>query len=133
MNMLEKLDYLMARMGLNKHTLSERSGIPYSTISNFYKLGYENMKMSTLFKLSDFFNVPIDYLIMDEFDTPHDYYMYLGRNDAKVENDQEKNLLSLFRSLNATGKDAVLQHIRIVAGNPEMQLSVPPEKNDNDT
>lgn len=128
MNLLEKLDFLMARMGLNKHTLSEKSGIPYSTISNFYKLGYENMKMSTLFKLGDFFNVPIDYLIMDEFDTPHDYYLYLGRNDNKLETDAEKHLLSVFRSLNDKGKEAVLSHLEIVSGNPGMTIQPPAEK-----
>lgn len=77
MNMLEKLDYLMGHMGLNKHSLSENSGIPYSTISNFYKLGCDNMKISTLIKLSDYFNVPIDYLVSDQFNTPKEYYHYL--------------------------------------------------------
>ena len=115
MNLLEKLDFLMARMGLNKHTLSEQSG-------------YENMKMSTLFKLGDFFNVPIDYLIMDEFDTPHDYYLYLVRNDNKLETDAEKHLLSAFRSLNDKGKEAVLSHLEIVSGNPAMTIQPPAEK-----
>lgn len=128
MTFLEKLDMLMGRMGLNKHTLAERSGIPYSTIVNFYKLGYDNMKMSTLFKLGDFFNVPIDYLILDEFETPRDYYLYLSNNDMKMETEAEKHLISVFRSLNDKGKEAVLAHLEIVAGNPAMTSPPSTEK-----
>ena len=34
LNFLEKLDLLMEREGLNRRTLSLRSGIPYTTIDN---------------------------------------------------------------------------------------------------
>jgi transcriptional regulator with XRE-family HTH domain len=66
MTMTEKLDILMSERGINKSQLSRLSGIPYMTIVNFYEKGTENIKRSTLVKLSRFFSVTVDYLIIDE-------------------------------------------------------------------
>ena len=66
MTMTEKLDILMSERGINKSQLSRLSGIPYMTIVNFYEKGTENIKRSTLIKLSRFFSVTVDYLIIDE-------------------------------------------------------------------
>lgn len=66
MNFLEKIDHLMARDGLNKNSLSIRSGIPYTTIDAFYKKGYSNVKMGTVRKLARAFNVTLDYLMDDD-------------------------------------------------------------------
>ena len=66
MTMTEKLDVLMTEKGINKSQLSRLSGIPYMTIVNFYEKGTENIKRSTLIKLSRFFEVTVDYLIVDE-------------------------------------------------------------------
>ncbi len=66
MTMTEKLDELMAERGINKSQLSRLSGIPYMTIVNFYEKGTENIKRSTLVKLSRYFEVTVDYLIIDE-------------------------------------------------------------------
>ena len=66
MTMTEKLDLLMRERGLNKAELSRASGIPYMTIVNFYEKGTDNVKRSTLLKLSQFFSVTVDYLAVDE-------------------------------------------------------------------
>ncbi len=66
MTMTEKLDILMSERGINKSQLSRLSGIPYMTIVNFYEKGTENVKRSTLIKLSRFFEVTVDYLVVDE-------------------------------------------------------------------
>lgn len=66
MTMTDKLDVLMSEKGVNKSQLSRLSGIPYMTIVNFYEKGTENIKRSTLIKLSRFFEVTVDYLIIDE-------------------------------------------------------------------
>ena len=70
MTFLEKLDYLMEKDGLNKSSLSRESGIPYTTIDGWYKKGYESAKISSLKKLSSFFDVSLDYLVMDEITDP---------------------------------------------------------------
>lgn len=66
MTMTEKLDVLMEERGLSKASLSRDAGIPYMTIVNFYEKGTDNVKRSTLLKLSRFFNVTVDYLAVDE-------------------------------------------------------------------
>jgi repressor LexA len=46
--------------------VAKGSGVPYTTIVNFYEKGTENIKLSTLRKLADFFNVSLDYLVDDD-------------------------------------------------------------------
>ena len=60
---LEILNSLMEERGINKSTLSKESGIPYTTIDGFYKKGCENIKLQTLQKLADYFDVSVDYLL----------------------------------------------------------------------
>lgn len=66
MKLTEKLDLLMKERGISSRMqLSELSGVPYMTIVNFYQKGTENVKLSTLRKLANFFNVSLDYLADD--------------------------------------------------------------------
>ena len=66
MSFTDKLDALMAEKGINKSTLSKESGIPYTTIAGFYTKGTDNVKLSTLKKLSSYLGCTIDYLADDE-------------------------------------------------------------------
>ena len=61
MEILDKLDYLMKINGLNRHSLSVKSGIPYTTIDGWYKKGYHMMKLDSLKKLSTFFHVTLNF------------------------------------------------------------------------
>lgn len=70
MTFTEKLDALMAKNGINKSILSKESGIPYTTIAGFYTKGTDNVKLSTLKKLSSYFGCTIDYLADDERNEP---------------------------------------------------------------
>lgn len=73
MTFLEKVDILLKREGLNKRQLSIKAEIPYSTIDNWYKRGYESMTLSTLKKLCQFFDVSMDSMTIDELDIqPYD-------------------------------------------------------------
>lgn len=65
MSFTDKLDALMAEKGINKSILSKESGIPYTTIAGFYTKGADNVKLSTLRKLSSYFKCSIDYLADD--------------------------------------------------------------------
>ena len=58
---IEKLDLLLKMKNINKHELSKESGIPYTTIDGFYKKGAENIKLSTLKKICNYFNVTLDF------------------------------------------------------------------------
>ncbi len=66
MSFTEKLDALMAEKGINKSILSKESGIPYTTIAGFYTKGTDNVKLSTLKKLSTYFDCSIDFLADEE-------------------------------------------------------------------
>lgn len=79
MNFLEKLEMLMKQKQVNKRQLSIGSDIPYSTIDNLWKKGYDNIKLSTLKKLASFFGVTLDFLARDVIDL----------SDAQSENDSE--------------------------------------------
>lgn len=68
MGFIEKLDYLMAREGLNKNTLSKACGIPYTTIDGWYKKGYEGLKLTTLRKLASFFGTSLDFWVAESND-----------------------------------------------------------------
>lgn len=70
MSFTNKLDALMAEKGINKSVLSKESGIPYTTIAGFYTKGTDNVKLSTLKKLSSYLGCTIDYLANDERDKP---------------------------------------------------------------
>lgn len=66
MNFLEKLNYLMNQRNLNKNTLSKSCNIPYTTIDNWYKRGYDGLKLETLKKLSNYFEIPLDFWVRDD-------------------------------------------------------------------
>ena len=68
MSFTDKLDALMAEKGINKSILSKESGIPYTTIAGFYSKGTDNVKLSTLKKLSSYLGCSIDYLADDKQD-----------------------------------------------------------------
>lgn len=92
MNFTDRLDFLMCKAGLNKHTLAQNSGVPYTTIIGFYTRGYENTKLSTIRQLANYFNVSMDYLMSDE---------------EKVQNGSS-TLLASWASLNLAGQRILL-------------------------
>ncbi len=63
---LDNLNKLMLERNLNKNSLAKESGVPYTTIDGFYKKGCDNVKLSTLVRLSSYFGVSLDYLINGE-------------------------------------------------------------------
>ena len=70
MNLLEKLDALKARTGDSNLSLAKKAGVPPTTIYGLYQKGYENMKLSTLQAICDYFDVPLDYLAKDDKEAP---------------------------------------------------------------
>lgn len=96
MNFTDKLNLLMEKKNIRISDLSRGSGIPYTTIDGFYKKGYNNIKLSTLRQLSEYFGVSIDYLVNDNCDIKNS------------ETDSEENdLLIKYRCLDDKGKQEV--------------------------
>lgn len=100
MTFTEKLNYLMEQKGIkNRSQLSKLSGIPYTTIVGFFEKGTENIRRTTLIKLSDFFDCSLEYLVSDEI---HDenYGKSIGFNI----NSSEILHLQKYRALDEHGK-----------------------------
>lgn len=91
MTFLDKLDALMHERNINKKKLSKDTCIPYTTIDSFYKKSYNNIKLSNLKKLSDYFGVTLDYLVRED-------------EDIDSQTPQEITLIKKYRSLDAHGK-----------------------------
>lgn len=71
MSFTDKLENLMKANGIsNKSELSRLSGIPYTTIDGFYKKGSDNIKLSTLKKLSECLHCSLDFLVDDVNEEP---------------------------------------------------------------
>lgn len=102
MDFLQKLDFLMDKYGLNKLTLSQNSGIPYSTVVGWYKKGYEGLKLTTLRKLSDYFNTVLDYWVNEDEIDPN-YW----EADGFIVNGDEMGHIQKYRLLDPYGKEAV--------------------------
>ena len=94
MTFLEKLDYLIKNNDINKHKLSELSGIPYTTIVNFYKQSYDNIKLSTFRKLCDYFGVTLDSMARNELEI--EYYTPTKKNLHITK--EEEILLQYYRA-----------------------------------
>ena len=102
MDFLQKLDLLMKKNNLNKHSLAEQCGIPYTTIVGLYTKGYEKIKLPTVQKLADFFGTSIDYLMREEINDQN----YGKENVAEVV-PYLKDLILKFERLDAHGKEVV--------------------------
>ena len=66
MSFITRLEYLMKKNGIkSKSELAKLSGIPYTTIDGFYKKGTDNIKLSTLRKLTECLHCSLDFLADD--------------------------------------------------------------------
>lgn len=103
MTFTEKLVYLMNKNGIkNRSQLSKQSGIPYTTIIGFFEKGTENIRRTTLIKLSDFFDCSLEYLVSDEINDEN-----YGKNDNFKINSNEILHIQKYRNLDEYGKKAI--------------------------
>lgn len=100
-NFLEKLDFLMQQKGLNKNTLSQACGVPYTTIDSFYKKGFEGVKLSTAQKIADYFETSLDYLFREDIND-------VSYATDELYSDSESKMRDYYKSLNDTGKEKLL-------------------------
>ena len=112
MNFLSKLDALMSDKKLNKRRLADESGIPYTTIINWYKRGYDNMSLSNFKILCDFFNVTMDSLARDDVEelekcSPKQKSIHISK--------EEEMLVTRYREADNFDKELVLRALRVDA------------------
>lgn len=102
---LKIFDKLLNENGLNKRQFSIKSGIPYTTIDGFYKKGYENIRLTTLRKIADYFNVSLDYLIFGE--------------EQQNNNEQLLFMQNCYNMLNETGRQKAVSYLEDLTENPK--------------
>lgn len=118
MDLLEKLDNLMAERGLNKSTLAQGSGVPYTTIDGLYKKGYENMKLSTLQKLCEYLGVTLDYLAKGSIEAAPPEHSQRPEESLPA---NEQELLAVYRTLTPAGQTIALNTLRTFAGSSTLR------------
>jgi transcriptional regulator with XRE-family HTH domain len=69
MGLTDKLDKFMKEQGMNKRQLAKGADVPYTTIDSFYRIGSDNIKLSTLKKLASYMKCSIDYLADDDVES----------------------------------------------------------------
>lgn len=134
MTFLEKLELLMAEKNINKRQLSIGSGIPYSTIDNFWKKGYENIKLSNLKTIANYFGVSLDFLVRDNIDDPAIMEAFLNEHEKKLvsaykktapaaessESDlRKRRLINNYDHLNELGKETLVTYSDDIASMPK--------------
>ncbi len=102
MNFLEKLDFMMEKHSLNKNTLSKACNIPYTTIDNWYKRGYEGLKLATVRKIATFFDTTLDYWFLDDV-TDENY----GKSSGFKVSYNEMKHIEKYRTLDTYGQETV--------------------------
>lgn len=102
MTLTDKLDLLLKEKGLNRKEFSRQSGIPYMTIVNFYEKGTENVKLSTLKKIANFFDVSLDYIADDSVSekSPYQKDLFAGAPT----DDTEKLIHKTFQTMDVKTK-----------------------------
>lgn len=115
MILTDKLILLMNERGLNKRTLAQESGIPYTTIVGLFTKGYEGARMSTVKGLSNFFGVTLDSLCRDEIDQ----LVYKFNTDNPNLTPDEQRLVIDYRSLNRQGQELIRQQIELAVCSPK--------------
>jgi transcriptional regulator with XRE-family HTH domain len=113
MDLLEKIDRLMLVKGVNRAELARGADIPYTTIRGLYEKGFEHIRITTLQKLADYFDVSLDFLVRDI------------EPAAFPLTDHEKELVALFRALNDQGQTVLLKNARAYAADPDYAQSPP--------
>lgn len=99
MDFLDRLRHLSKKKGImNNMQLSKASGVPYTTIDGFYRVGYDNAKLSTLRKLAEALDCTLEYLVNG---TSEDV------EDTLVTEDEMQRLVIPYRTLDDAGKSLV--------------------------
>lgn len=127
MNFLEKLDYMMNKLSINKRKLSIISGVPYTTIDAFYKKGYENTKISTIRKIASALNVSLDYLVDDNI-SDEGYQPPSTKKAPSDLSEEAHKIAKSYEKLTDHGKGAV----KAILGYEEKELSHYSQREDED-
>lgn len=107
MTLLEKVEVLIREEGVKLSQFSARSGIPRSTIDNWWKKGIDNIRLPTFRTLCSYFGVTMDSMAYDDKDI--EYKADTGQSQPLTRD--ERRLVEDFSKLDGRGKSAVLDTV----------------------
>lgn len=111
------LKQLREERGITQTELARQLGVVRSTIC-FYESGQHSPTPDMLIKLADFFGVSVDYLLGREDEYAARVPGGIAAPVGDIANEEERELLALFRELSPYLKGLALQTVRNWAGKP---------------
>lgn len=81
MDFLDRLRMIMKAHGDNNSTLSNKSGIPYTTIVGLFNRGWEKAQTSTISKICEFYGVSLDYMVYGAKGLSDEAIIFAGKYD----------------------------------------------------
>lgn len=99
MTLTERLIQLMQERKINRSELAKGADIPYTTIVALFEKGTENIKLSTLRKLADYFEVTLDDLVegKDSDKNPHEIHTIAAHHDGEDWTEEELEAIEKFK------------------------------------
>lgn len=106
MGFINNLNRLLKDRNMSKAELARLSDIPYTTVIGFYERGTDNVRLSTLIKLTECFGITLDELIDDKKvnNTPSDIRL--------------QRITDNYHKLNGAGRDSLAEYSDLLAGSP---------------
>ena len=105
----ENIKKVCSLKGIRQVDIAERMGVSQGTVSNWFK-GTNSIDIENLAELCSFLGVSVDQIFGFDPITPD-----------VILSPEETDLLGLFRSLNRSARDMLMNTARAFAGNPDMQ------------
>ena len=112
MTMGDRIKYLREKVGLTQEELGEKIGVQKSAIRKYEKGEVENIKRSSVKIMADLFGVTASYLMFGED---------LEGDAATLATAEERELIRIYRELNATGQTTLIGTARGLFANPDMK------------
>ena len=110
----ERLKELRKEKRITQEQLAAIIGVERSSIGKYEGKSHIIPSDDVKYRIAEYFGVTVDYL-MGYSDNPHPHSGNISLTD------EESELVTIYRSLNAAGRNMVLHIARVCAGNPDMQ------------
>ena len=110
----QRLKELRKKKHITQEQLAAIIGVERSSIGKYESKAHTIPSDDVKYKIAEYFGVTVDYL-MGYSDDPCPQIGELSLAD------DEKELITIYRSLNDVGRNMVLRMVHVCAGNPNMQ------------
>lgn len=106
----EKIKHLRTKRGLTQKQLAEMSGIAVISLQQ-YESNRRTPKTEQIIKISNAFEVPIDFFLVDFEDKLYNKENWPNSEEERKKIFQEKYLIRTFNLLNNLGKEEALKRV----------------------